>query len=723
MLNNIRLVLIIIINLINSIGKAFECDCKVRWLAEWVTEYNLQITSRERNPQFCSKPSHLRNKPFTHIDINDFVCEPFQTSKTVDNKTPSSATTIPGNFTTTTGTTTTTHTFPSVHYEHSSTINLITSPPPAESSTSPSVIIRPATSYIQVVAVNEPTQEMKTQAFTVGSNVVFSTGSTEPKPKNVSKSHVSLLHQLPVSTLVVHEPSNESGSVLVNISSKPSTKPRHRSSIVANSHRILYNHSAQGSLRLLDAIYRNNSILLRWEPLGRPSNSGYRVIYRFFGLKEFHKSEPISGKQTSYSLSHFNAPNELVVICVVNLDDPNNGFEKLKETPIPSEQCRELTITRETILKKPNRMPSTTINNGNSTSMSTLYLSLKRLNDIDKIVIAISAAICLFIIIAVLVFSCCFYQSVSKESPFHTVLAATNAKCLSTKSLSPIAKSSLDHEWETVSVYSTRSIPRARIAAAHLSTHHTPPIPPPTITGTIRSHISSHVPSSSTTTAPMTRYFGSTLPTKPNLNRNLWPDPYLHHYPTPMPANHLSAVSYGTTVTATGGVHSNGYFSDSSNYVRNNYLALEYDRSRHKDRSTLSLSNNNNNNKSRSNHRSRKSSKSRSKSSNIKLMPSNSISELRIHSGGSNGSGGGGSGSSYNRLLLSSSSNSYQSQNEYDSDSNHHNNNNNHYNNSYNNWNVGPYGNPRMLGGAVSSRMNDNEVDIYIDQNYARRFI
>jgi len=45
-------------------GRFLNCDCRLKWLLEWVQEYELQITSRERNPQFCGTPSTLREHDF-----------------------------------------------------------------------------------------------------------------------------------------------------------------------------------------------------------------------------------------------------------------------------------------------------------------------------------------------------------------------------------------------------------------------------------------------------------------------------------------------------------------------------------------------------------------------------------------------------------------------------------------------------------------------------------
>jgi len=48
-------------------GRFLVCDCRLRWLAEWVARGDLQVTSRERNPQFCSAPPHFRDRSFYSI--------------------------------------------------------------------------------------------------------------------------------------------------------------------------------------------------------------------------------------------------------------------------------------------------------------------------------------------------------------------------------------------------------------------------------------------------------------------------------------------------------------------------------------------------------------------------------------------------------------------------------------------------------------------------------
>ncbi|XP_015922574.1 uncharacterized protein [Parasteatoda tepidariorum] len=55
-------------------GSALECDCRIRWVAEWIRDRDLQVTSRERNPQFCGSPEHLRRRNFFQIQLSDFYC-------------------------------------------------------------------------------------------------------------------------------------------------------------------------------------------------------------------------------------------------------------------------------------------------------------------------------------------------------------------------------------------------------------------------------------------------------------------------------------------------------------------------------------------------------------------------------------------------------------------------------------------------------------------------
>lgn len=48
-------------------GRFLKCDCKLKWLSNWLKNGELQVTSRERAPQFCGEPARLRDRAFPTI--------------------------------------------------------------------------------------------------------------------------------------------------------------------------------------------------------------------------------------------------------------------------------------------------------------------------------------------------------------------------------------------------------------------------------------------------------------------------------------------------------------------------------------------------------------------------------------------------------------------------------------------------------------------------------
>lgn len=55
-------------------GRHLHCDCKLRWVAEWIRNNELQVTSRERNPQFCGTPNRFRDRGFYSIQPEELTC-------------------------------------------------------------------------------------------------------------------------------------------------------------------------------------------------------------------------------------------------------------------------------------------------------------------------------------------------------------------------------------------------------------------------------------------------------------------------------------------------------------------------------------------------------------------------------------------------------------------------------------------------------------------------
>lgn len=55
-------------------GRFLHCDCKLKWVAEWIRNGDLQVTSRERNPQFCGSPARFRERGFYSIQPEELAC-------------------------------------------------------------------------------------------------------------------------------------------------------------------------------------------------------------------------------------------------------------------------------------------------------------------------------------------------------------------------------------------------------------------------------------------------------------------------------------------------------------------------------------------------------------------------------------------------------------------------------------------------------------------------
>lgn len=55
-------------------GRFLHCDCKLKWVAEWIRNGDLQVTSRERNPQFCGSPGRFRDRGFYSIQPEELTC-------------------------------------------------------------------------------------------------------------------------------------------------------------------------------------------------------------------------------------------------------------------------------------------------------------------------------------------------------------------------------------------------------------------------------------------------------------------------------------------------------------------------------------------------------------------------------------------------------------------------------------------------------------------------
>ena len=175
-------------------------------------------------------------------------------------------------------------------------------------------------------------------------------------------------------------------------------------------------------VRVQDAYRRGSAVVIQWES-DVPNILGFRVVYRLFGDDLFKQGPPLAPSEKEFKIK--NVPSqECIVVCVVSLEDIDISPET-----VPPRQCREI----RTDPAAPTHM--------------------------DTFVIAASAAICGTIVIAVIVFVCCNRRrGRERKEPLPSVLSTTPAPPLASIGTLRGAK-----DWDQLSMYSHRSIPRARM--------------------------------------------------------------------------------------------------------------------------------------------------------------------------------------------------------------------------------------------------------------------
>ncbi|XP_049869263.1 leucine-rich repeat and immunoglobulin-like domain-containing nogo receptor-interacting protein 1 [Pectinophora gossypiella] len=366
-------------------GRFLNCDCRLRWIIEWIRSGELQVTSRERNPQFCGHPSHFRERGFYSFEPNELVCE--QEVATTPGVPPTSP---PKEVWRTHPTTTTTTTARATIESSPSTLS--------------SHVTTPSSEAPKTVAVPETTTS------TARPNRVPSVRPAAPTWRHAP-------HQRP--------------PLVMNFPQKPKVDDTNEV-IVKNAYR------------------QDNSVIIQWDS-DVANILGFRVVYRLFGDKSFKQGPPLEASEREFKIK--NVPSqECIVVCVISLEEVHVSPES-----VPYSQCREV------------RTVSAAASN------------------MDKITIAASAAICGTIVVAVLVFAAASRRRARTVHRLHSQLpdklpapccgglAATPSPSGPLSSLATLGAFGKQREWDQVSAYSARSIPRART--------YTEPAPPDPLPG------------------------------------------------------------------------------------------------------------------------------------------------------------------------------------------------------------------------------------------------
>lgn len=405
-------------------GRYLVCDCKLRWITNWIRTKDLQVTSRERKPQFCGSPFKLYERSFYNIEPEELVCErPSEiigigTVESVDTKEATGASNgVIENLLTTTdlpsSTTTVLSAFPQIFKNVTTQTSLL------DNSIS--------TKIPTIVTTTEPT---KIEMSTVQSTSVARITRPTVKTGNVAivKTTQSPSKVLPDATF----PQQRIKYPIVSTSSPTGSS-------------LYKSKSTEKGIIVKDVLRQDNTVIIYWDS-ETPNILGFKVVYRVFGDTSFKQAPPLEASEHEFKIK--NVPNnECIIVCVVSLDEVN-----VTPANVPYNQCREV-----------------------RTEVSPT-------SNMDKITIAASAAICASIVVAVIIFVVANRRRVRKLHTLHSMdqtklggpISSLPVNCCANigptpspagplASMATLSAYNSQKEWDQVSAYSSRSIPRPRI--------------------------------------------------------------------------------------------------------------------------------------------------------------------------------------------------------------------------------------------------------------------
>ncbi|KAF9409404.1 hypothetical protein HW555_011228 [Spodoptera exigua] len=233
-------------------GRFLNCDCRLRWIIEWIRNGELQVTSRERNPQFCGNPSHFRERGFYSFEPNELVCDsdisisttekPIPTVKELNEWKVNQAITTTS---TTTVQTSTTSTSAPHETEISNNIDIPTKP------------------------------------------AIIHTTSTTSTTSTARPSRIPSVR--PAAPTWRHAPHQRPPLVM----SFPQQKPK-----VDDSNEVI----------VKNAYRQDNSVIIQWDS-DVANILGFRVVYRLFGDKSFKQGPPLEASEREFKIK--NVPSQV----------------------------------------------------------------------------------------------------------------------------------------------------------------------------------------------------------------------------------------------------------------------------------------------------------------------------------------------------------------------------------------------------------------------------
>lgn len=237
-------------------GRFLNCDCRLRWIIEWIRTGELQVTSRERNPQFCGNPPHFRDRGFYSFEPSELICD-HETTTSSEKYTTTKKDNSDWNMTPATIKTTTT------------------------STTRDSIINATASSTTSTTTSNSETSSKTTQT----------TSTSTARPNRIPSVR-------PASPTWRHAP-NQRPPLVMNF---PQQKPK-----IDDSNEVI----------VKNAYRQDNSVIIQWDS-DVANILGFRVVYRLFGDKSFKQGPPLEASEREFKIKNVPSQVRLYTFIFVN---------------------------------------------------------------------------------------------------------------------------------------------------------------------------------------------------------------------------------------------------------------------------------------------------------------------------------------------------------------------------------------------------------------------
>uniref|UniRef100_A0ABD2XEQ8 LRRCT domain-containing protein n=1 Tax=Trichogramma kaykai TaxID=54128 RepID=A0ABD2XEQ8_9HYME len=266
-------------------GRFLVCDCKLRWIVDWMKSRDLQVTSRESKPQFCGSPKQLHDRAFDTIKPEEMTCD--RQSEivgigTVESVEPTGAIL---------------EAIESQNTQH------------AAGTHKPSTVSSRPTNYYETTSTSSSTSS--------SSSTVVATHmpTTLAEPSSPSREIVA---------------TKRPGNIYATRNS-PSNNPRHP--LVQGS--PSYTKRNHPDISIKDALNQDSTLIIRWE--SNPEPLHFKVAYRLFGDPMFKVGPQLNSNEREFKIKSV-PPHECLIVCVIDSAD----IAQPTPANVPFSQCREV---------------------------------------------------------------------------------------------------------------------------------------------------------------------------------------------------------------------------------------------------------------------------------------------------------------------------------------------------------------------------------------------